>query len=58
MDHIKAFKPELATVFRDLNLDWLQEYFYVEPHDRNLLEDCEAQIIGTGGHIFFFANRN
>jgi ribosomal protein S18 acetylase RimI-like enzyme len=54
MGRIISFRPDLAPVFRDLNLNWLEEYFCVEPHDQNLLQDCEAQIIGKGGYIFFF----
>jgi predicted GNAT family N-acyltransferase len=44
----------LATYFRDLNLEWLAHYFYVEPHDRDLLESCEEMIIDKGGFIFFY----
>lgn len=54
MGEIIPFKPELATYFRDLNLDWLQQYFYVEPHDRDLLDNCEEVIINKGGYIFFY----
>ena len=54
MGKIISFKPELAHVFRDLNLDWLQQYFYVEPHDEELLGQCEEVIINKGGYIFFY----
>ena len=46
----------MATYFRDLNLEWLKHYFYVEPHDRDLLESCEEMIIDKGGYIFFYKN--
>ncbi len=46
----------MATYFRDLNLEWLEHYFYVEPHDRDLLESCEEMIIDKGGYIFFYKN--
>ncbi len=46
----------MATCFRDLNLEWLEHYFYVEPHDRDLLESCEEMIIDKGGFIFFYKN--
>ncbi len=46
----------MATYFRDLNLEWLEHYFYVEPHDRDLLESCEEMIIDKGGFIFFYKN--
>lgn len=50
---IIPFKPELAHHFRDLNLQWLEKYFYVEPKDIVLLDDCEKSIVKKGGHIFF-----
>ena len=39
--------------FRDLNLAWLKRYFYVEPKDKELLENCKKSIIDKGGYIFF-----
>jgi len=54
MGKIIPFTAELSTVFRDLNLDWLEQYFYVEPHDRDLLDQSEDVIINKGGYIFFY----
>jgi ribosomal protein S18 acetylase RimI-like enzyme len=54
MGKIISFKPELAHLFQDLNLEWLQQYFYVEPHDEELLSQCEEVIINQGGYIFFY----
>ena len=54
MDKIIPFESSLSHVFRDLNIQWLEEFFYVEPHDRELLENCEQVIINKGGHIFFY----
>ena len=54
MEKIIPFKSSLSPVFRDLNLEWLETYFYVEPHDRDLLDNCEEIIIEQGGHIFFY----
>lgn len=50
---IIPFKPELSIYFRDLNLSWLEKYFYVEPMDAELLENCQSSIIDKGGYIFF-----
>ncbi len=47
------FELQYAKLFRDLNLQWIQEKFVVEPKDRTLLENCKKYIIETGGHIFF-----
>ena len=54
MEQIVSFRPELAGHFRDLNLEWLQKYFYVEDHDKELLENCQQVIIEPGGYIFFY----
>ncbi|MDL5511886.1 GNAT family N-acetyltransferase [Arenibacter sp. M-2] len=50
---IIPFKVCFATRFKDLNVAWLEKYFYVEPKDKVLLENCEANIIDKGGFIFF-----
>ncbi|MBT8307825.1 MAG: GNAT family N-acetyltransferase [Maribacter sp.] len=50
---IIPFNPMYIKDFRDLNLAWLKRYFYVEPKDKELLENCKKSIIDKGGHIFF-----
>ena len=50
---IVAFKPQYAQIFRDLNVAWLERYFYVESKDKEILEQCEEYIINKGGYIFF-----
>ena len=50
---IEPFRPELAETFKNLNVEWLQKYFVVEPHDEELLQKCEETIIKKGGFIFF-----
>ncbi|MBT8280629.1 MAG: GNAT family N-acetyltransferase [Muriicola sp.] len=50
---IIPFTSELATEFRDMNLAWLNEYFYVEPKDSELLGRAREEIIDRGGAIFF-----
>lgn len=50
---IIPFRPGLAKYFKDLNLSWLEKYFYVEHKDTELLENCENSIINKGGYIFF-----
>lgn len=54
MSNILPFESGLASHFRDLNLQWLEAYFYVEAHDKELLDNCEATIIDKGGYIFFY----
>ncbi|MRH99743.1 GNAT family N-acetyltransferase [Kriegella sp. EG-1] len=50
---IIPFEPQYARHFRDLNLVWIEKYFYVEEKDKELLEACEKNIINEGGYIFF-----
>ena len=49
-------RPDHRTAFRDLNLVWIEEHFFVEDGDRYELDDPEAQIIEPGGQILFAEN--
>ncbi len=51
--HIIPYKKEFAQNFKDLNIQWLETYFYVEPYDDEVLSNPDKYIIGKGGHIFF-----
>ena len=50
---IVSFDPSLKKDFVRLNQEWLEAYFNIEPHDVELLENCESSIIQKGGYIFF-----
>lgn len=50
---IIPYNPTHKKVFYDLNIAWLENYFYVEPYDREVLSHPEKYIIAPGGHIFF-----
>ena len=50
---IIEFQPRYARHFRDLNYEWLEEYFEIEPFDRIILNDPQKQIIRRGGFVFF-----
>ena len=50
---IIEYEPKYAGYFRDLNYEWLEEYFEVEPYDRIVLNDPQKQIIRLGGYVFF-----
>jgi GNAT superfamily N-acetyltransferase len=49
---IIPFEPEHANAFKNLNLNWLEQYFYVEEKDKELLEKCQESILDIGGYIF------
>ena len=50
---ILPFEPQYAKDFRDLNIEWLETFFWVEPHDEEVLGKPEKYIIEPGGNIFF-----
>lgn len=53
---IMPYRPELAAAFRQLNLDWIERLFAIEPADRKVLDDPERAIIAPGGMILFAAD--
>jgi len=55
---ITPFKEEFSNHFRDLNIAWLEKYFFVEDHDREVLENAKKYIIDKGGYIFFALYNN
>ena len=50
---IIPFEPQYSTHFYDLNVEWLEKFFYVEPYDKKVLSNPKKYIIDTGGFIFF-----
>lgn len=50
---IISFDRRYAEDFRQLNIEWLEKYFWVEPHDEEVLGKPEKYIIEPGGNIFF-----
>ncbi len=50
---IIPFDQKYAQDFANLNIEWLEKYFVVEPHDVDLLKRCKETIINKGGYIFF-----
>ena len=50
---ILDYQRRYAKHFRDLNYEWLEEFFEVEPYDEIVLNDPKKHIIQTGGAILF-----
>jgi putative acetyltransferase len=50
---IIEFERRYAEDFARLNYEWIEEYFAVEEHDREMLDAPEEFIINQGGQIFF-----
>ena len=49
---IISYQPRYQATFRDLNVEWLEKYFFVEPVDEEVLQHPEKYIIAPGGTIF------
>ena len=47
------FHTDYSSVFKNLNIEWLEKYFFVEPHDEEVLGNPQSYIINKGGYIFF-----
>jgi len=50
---IIPYNKKFNQFFYDLNIEWLESYFEVEPYDLDILKYPEKLIINNGGHIFF-----
>lgn len=49
---ILDYRPEWASRFRELNLEWISRYFTVEEHDLEQLDHPE-KIVADGGAVLF-----
>ena len=47
------FDIKYEKKFFDLNIQWLNEYFFVEEYDKKILSNSNKFIINKGGEIFF-----
>lgn len=55
---ILPFKDEYAKAFYELNIEWLETYFYVEDFDKEVLSNPKKYIINPGGYLFLVAENN
>ena len=49
---IATYSPKYQKSFKDLNIEWISNYFEVEPNDVKALDHAEEYIIHKGGEIF------
>lgn len=54
---IIPFEPQYAVNFKALNIEWLEKFFWVEPHDEEVLGKPQQYIIDPGGSIFFVEDK-
>jgi N-acetylglutamate synthase-like GNAT family acetyltransferase len=50
---IVDYRDDLARHFHDLNAEWIERMFSLEPVDRDVLSNPRARIIDKGGIILF-----
>lgn len=50
---IHEFSDALAHEFHDINAEWIEAMFRLEPTDREVLENPRARIVDPGGAILF-----
>lgn len=50
---IVSYRPELRADFERLNRIWLDGFGLMEDEDLKMLSDPEAQVLATGGDVFF-----
>lgn len=50
---ILPWHPDRAGAFHDINREWIEAMFAIEPADLEVLEDPQGQIIAPGGDILF-----
>lgn len=50
---IVSYRPELYADFERLNRIWLDGFGLMEEEDLRMLRDPEAQVLATGGDVFF-----
>ena len=53
MAQIISFQQKYAQDFYQLNIEWLETYFYVEDFDKEVLSNPSRYILDPGGYIFF-----
>jgi GNAT superfamily N-acetyltransferase len=53
MVRIQGFDPRYLPVFIELNRQWIEKYFVIEPMDIAQLENPYESILNPGGEIFF-----
>jgi len=50
---IREFEPGDEVCFQQLNQEWIERYFRVEPKEALILADPKGTILDSGGKIFF-----
>lgn len=49
------YRDDLASAFHDINAQWIEAMYVLEPHDRDVLKNPRREILDPGGQILFVA---
>lgn len=49
---IVPYEPQYAQAFRDINVDWIKQYFEMEQADYDALDHPDDYVLKKGGYIF------
>lgn len=50
---ILPYRAEFKDAFFELNAEWLEAYFLIEPYDLKVLRNPQEMILDQGGEIYF-----
>lgn len=50
---VVPYRDELQAVFEQLNREWIETYFEMEPADQEILADPRGKIVDRGGQVFY-----
>lgn len=50
---VVGYRSEFAKAFAELNREWIETHFAMEPEDERSLGDPEGYVLAGGGEIFF-----
>ena len=53
MIEILDYIPQYQQDFKDINVEWIQKYFKIEPQDEKVLDQAKEYILDKGGRIYF-----
>ena len=51
--NIASYRPEYAPAFDRLNRAWIEQYFWIEPFDNEVLTKPDEYILKPGGELWF-----
>lgn len=54
---VVRYREDFRSAFEQLNREWIETHFVLEPADREILGDPRRKILDPGGQVFFVLER-